>query len=163
VYAPDSQLLLQLVEALLELGQHDGKTAVDLVVAWWEARPVKALLPFLLGGGELFDRLGGDDEGGRLGATAAAFRPKDPGQLTPGERRLWRQVGRRIGYPDDLLDEYVPAPTDGVADDVDAIRAAGLNKIAIVSTREEQAKRAEEMLRERSAADVVLVTATHGG
>jgi hypothetical protein len=35
--------------------------------------------------------------------------------------------------------------------------------VAIVSTREEQARRAAEMLGERTDADIVVVTATHGG
>jgi hypothetical protein len=163
VFAPDGQVLLQLAEALLQLGQDRDQLGAEVLLAWWKARPVKALLPFLLGGVELFDRLSSEEETERLWVAAAAFLQKHRAQLTAGERRLWRQVGRRIGYPDDLLDEYVPVPTGVGAEEVDAIGAAGLGKIAVVSTRGEQAERAAEMLRERTDADVVVVTATHGG
>ena len=58
--------------------------------------------------------------------------------------RLWRQVGRRLGYDDNLLDEFLPMPAGGETAEDDLLRTAGLNKIAIVSTREEQARRAAE-------------------
>ena len=79
--------------------------------------------------------------------------------LTPGEHRLWRQVGRRLGY-DDLLDQSPTMPAGGETAEDDLLRTAGLNKIAIVSTREEQARRAAELLGERTEAELLVVTAT---
>ena len=117
-------------------------------------------MPFLLGAVELFDRLGSPDQAERFWMLAGGIHQRQRDTLTPGERRLWRQVGRRLGYDDDLLDEFLPMPAGGETAEDDLLRTAGLNKIAIVSTREEQARRAAELLGERTEAELLVVTAT---
>jgi hypothetical protein len=161
VYPPDSQVLLELGEASLQFGRCDEKEVIVLLRAWWEARPVKALLPFLLGAVETLDRLGSDGQCENFWVLAGDFVRGDPEVLSLGERLLWRQVGTRIGYDAGTLDEYVPLPKDGVA--VDPIRQAALTKVAIVSLREKQAQEAAGLLRERSDAQVVVVSETHPG
>jgi len=108
---------------------------------------------------ELFDRLGSQGQAEVFWVLAGEFVRGRLGVLTPGERLLWRQVGRRIGYGDDLLDEYVPLPPD--AERADPIRQARLGKVVIVSLRERQARSAAELLAARTDAEVVCVTDTH--
>jgi hypothetical protein len=162
-FPPDAQVLLGLADALLQVGRSEETFASELIEGWWLARPVKALTPFLLGAVELFDRLGSPDQAERLWMLAASLHQRQRDTLTSGERRLCRQVGSRLGYDDGLLDEFLPIPAGGEDAQDDLLRTAGLRKIAIVSTREEQAHRAAELLSERTDADVVVVTATTSG
>ncbi len=161
VYPPDCQVLLELGEAGLQFGRSDETEVIGLLRAWWEARPVKALLPFLLGTVEMLDRLGSKGQCENFWILAGDFVRGDPDVLSPGERLLWRQVGARIGYDAGTLDEYVPLPEESVA--ADPIRQAALGKVAIVSLRERQAQEAAGLLRERSGAQVVVVSETHPG
>jgi hypothetical protein len=161
VYPPDSQVLLELADAALQFGRCDELEVIGLLRGWWEARPVKALLPFLLGTVELLDRLGSEGQCENFWILAGDFVRSDPEVLSLGERLLWRQVGARIGYDDGTLDEYVPIPQ--AATTVDPIRQAGLKRVAIVSLRERQAQEAAALLRERSDAQIVIVSETHPG
>src|SRR5262249_3173758 len=92
---------------------------------------------------------------------AGDFVRSDPDVLSPGERLLWRQVGARIGYDAGTLDEYVPIHQEVAS--VDPIRQAALKRVAIVSLRERQAQEAAVLLRERSDAQIVIVSETHPG
>jgi hypothetical protein len=161
VYPPDSQVLLELGEAALQFGRCDEAEVVSLLRAWWDARPVKALLPFLLGTVELLDQLGSEGQCENFWILAGDFVRGDLDVLSPGERLLWRQVGARIGYDTGTLDEYVPLPDEAAA--ADPIRQASLAKVAIVSLRERQAQEAAALLRERSNAQIVIVSETHPG
>src|SRR5262249_41001366 len=111
-FPPDLQILLELGEASLQFGKCEEAEVMTLLRAWWNARPVKALLPFLLGAVDLLDRLVSDGQSENLWILAGEFVRGDPEVLSPGERVLWRQVGARIGYDLATLDEYVPLPAD---------------------------------------------------
>jgi hypothetical protein len=161
-YPPDGQVLLELSDAILQLDPTNDGMLAGLVESWWKARPARALLPFMLAAVELFHRLGSVANAERLWVLAGEFVRLRPHLLTPAERDLWRRVGRDIGYDVGTLDEYLPAPSAAEAEQ-DPIRAAAFTKIAVISTREEQAQRAAEVLRERSGAEVVVVTATASG
>jgi hypothetical protein len=161
VYPPDSQVLLELGEASLEFGRAEESETVGILRAWWKARPVRALLPFLLGAVEMLDRLGTEGQCENFWILAGDFVRGDLEVLSPGERLLWRQVGARIGYDAGTLDEYVPLPEKGVT--ADPIRQAALTKVAIVSLRERQAQEAAGFLRERTDAQIVVVSETHPG
>ncbi|HVJ67387.1 MAG TPA: hypothetical protein VM510_05350, partial [Caulifigura sp.] len=161
IYGPDSQVLLELGEAVLQFGREAESEVVDFLRAWWEARRVKALLPFLLGAVEMLDRIGSDGQCENLWVVAGQFVRSDPDVLSPGERLLWRRTGARIGYDDATLDEYVPLPES--AADADPIRNAAFTKIAIVSLRGRQAHEAAGLLRDRSDAQIVVVEETHPG
>jgi len=162
-FPPDAQVMLEMAEALLRVGPGEEALASELIEAWWLARPVKALLPFLLAAVELFDRLGTSDQAERFWIVAGSLHQRQRDALTAGERRLWRQVGKRLGYEDNLLDEFLPMPAGSETAQDDLLRTAGLNKIAIVSTREEQARRAVDLLSERTDAELLVVTATTSG
>jgi hypothetical protein len=161
VYPPDSQVLLELGEAVLQFGRCDEAEIVGLLRAWWEARPGKALLPFLLAAVELLDRLGSEGQCENFWILAGDFVRGDPEVLSPGERVLWRQVGARIGYDAATLDEYVPLPEAAVA--TDPLKEAGLGKVAIVSLRERQTHEAAGLIKERCDTEVIIVSETHAG
>ena len=139
VYPPDSQILLELAEAALQFGRCNEAEAIDLLRSWWDSRPVKALLPFLLGTVEMLDRLGSEGQCENFWILAGDFVRSDPEILSPGERLLWRQIGARIGYDAGTLDEYVPILQEAAA--VNPIRHAALKRVAIVSMREKQRRR----------------------
>ena len=77
-----------------------------------------------------------------------------------GERNLWRHIGEKL-LDRETIDEYLPLPEGDT--DVDPIQLAALNKVAVVSMREPQAIAAAELIRERSGADVVLVSKKTAG
>jgi hypothetical protein len=163
-FPPDVQILLELADGLLQLSVEEEKWLSDEISRWWETRPTRALLPFMISAVEIFHRLAGSGTAERFWIAVGTFAKSKDTKLTQGERLLWRKVGADIGWDAGTLDEYMPlpaAPADGVA--ADPLKTAGLKKIAIVSMREEQASRAAEQLKDRSGATVVLVSDTASG
>lgn len=155
-YPPDGQVLLNLAEGVLQFRQAAESEVVDELRRWWENRPVKALLPFLLGIVDLLDHVGSEGQCESFWVVGAEFLRHNQQYPTPGERALWRQIGSRIGYDESILDEYVPIPATEA--DVDPLQQANLRKVAIVSMRERQAREAAAMISERSGAEAVIVS-----
>lgn len=160
VHPPDSQVLLNLADGILSFDRTLESEIVRHFEEWWDKSPVKALLPFLLGVVELLNNKGTEEQCSNYWITGATYLKANPQCLTVGERNLWRQIG--LQFLDlDTIDEYLPIPPE--VEDTDPLQAAGLRKVAIVSMREPQARAAAEMIKERSGADVVLVTQKSAG
>jgi hypothetical protein len=155
-YPPDGQILLNLAEGVLQFRSDAESEIVDELRGWWENRPVKALLPFLLGIVDLLDHIGTEGQCESFWVVGAEFLRHNLPTLTPGERALWRQIGSRIGYDAQILDEYLPIPETET--DVDPLQEANLRKVAIVSMRERQAREAAAMISERSGAEILIVS-----
>jgi hypothetical protein len=159
-HPPDSQVLLSLAEAILSFDREFESEIVTQFEAWWSKSPAKSLLPFLLGVVDLLDSLGTEEQCSNFWIAGATYLQNNPKYLTVGERKLWRQIGIKF-FDKGTIDEYLPVPEE--AEEVDPLQVAGLKKVAIVSMRDPQAKAAAEMIRERSGADVVLVTKKTAG
>ena len=159
-HPPDSQVLLHLADGILTFDRGAESELVSQFDAWWNASPVKALLPFLLGVVDLLSSQGTEEQCGNFWITGATHLQNNPKYLTVGERSLWRQIGLKI-FDRATVDEYLPLPAK--VDEVDPLQATELSKVAIVSMREAQAKAAAEMIEQRSGANVVLVTKKSAG
>jgi len=157
-------LLLALAEAVLQLDCSSEKEVTESIREWWEARRVRAMLPFLLSALDLLSELT-SDRGvcESLWVDGAEFIRIDPQALSPGERMLWRNVGTRIGLDSATIEEFLGIPAEEDADVVDLLAQVNLKKVAIVSLREEPARIAADIIRQRTGAQVVLVTETHAG
>jgi hypothetical protein len=155
----DAGVLLELAEAVLALEPKAEEEVAASLVAWWQARPAKTLVPFVLEAVELLDRLEAGTQRENLWLLAAEFIRRTGEELTPGERALWRRIGERIGLDAGTLDEYVPLPHAGEAQD--PLATAGLRRVAIVSLRERQAHEAGQLIRQRTQAHVMVVASTH--
>jgi hypothetical protein len=155
-YPPDGQVLLNLAEGVWQFRPAVETEIVNVLRGWWENRPVRALLPFLLGIVDLLDHLGSEGQCESFWVVGAEFLRHNQQALTPGERALWRHIGGRIGYDESILDEYLPVPA--AETDVDPLQQANLRKVAIVSMRERQAREAAAMISERSNAEIVIVS-----
>lgn len=155
-YPPDGQVLLNLAEGILQFRPAAESEVVHDLRGWWENRPVRALLPFLLGIVDLLDHIGSEGLCESFWVVGAEFLRHNQQTLTPGERALWRQIGSRIGYDESILDEYLPIPATEA--DVDPLQQANLRKVAIVSMRERQAREAAAMISERTGAETVIVS-----
>ncbi|VTS08016.1 hypothetical protein [Tuwongella immobilis] len=162
-FPPDGQILLELADGLLQLSVEEEKWLSDEISRWWETRPTRALLPFMISAVEIFHRLAGTGTAERFWIDVGTFAKSKEAKLTQGERLLWRKVGADIGWDEGTLDEYMPLPSPAEGVVIDPLKAAGLKKIAIVSMREEQAKRAADQLKDRTGATVVLVSDTTSG
>src|SRR6266540_5610239 len=160
----DANLLLALGEAVLQLDSSSEKDVAESIRGWWEARKVRAMLPFLLSGLDLLSELT-SDRGvcETLWIDGAEFIRIDPQALSPGERMLWRNVGNRIGLDMATIEEFLGLPAEEDGDVVDLLSQVNLKKIAVVSLREEPARIAAEIIRQRTGAQVVVVTETHAG
>lgn len=155
-YPPDGQILLNLAEGILQFRPGAESEVVDELRGWWDNRPVRALLPFLLGIVDLLDSIGPEGQCENFWIVGAEFLRHNHQTLTPGERALWRQIGSRIGYDESILNEYLPIlPTEA---DLDPLQQANLRKVAIVSMRERQTREAAKMISERSGAETVIVS-----
>jgi len=159
-HPPDSQVLLNLADGILTFQRDLESEVVTQFDSWWKTSPVRALLPFLLGVVDLLNSVGTEEQCSNFWIAGATYLQNNPKYLTVGERNLWRQIGIQF-FDKPTIDEYLPVPEE--ADEVDPLQAADLKKVAIVSMREPQAKAAAEMIRERSGADVVLVTKKAAG
>ena len=160
----DANLLLALAEAVLQLDSSSQKEVTESIQEWWEARRVRAMLPFLLSALDLLSELTSDrGVSESLWVDGAEFIRIDPQSLSPGERMLWRNVGTRIGLDSATIEEFLGIPAEEDADVVDLLAQVNLKKVAIVSLREEPARIAADIIRQRTGAQVVVVTETHAG
>lgn len=160
----DANLLLALGEAVLQLDSSSEKEVAEGIRGWWEARRVRAMLPFLLSGLDLLTELTSDRTlCEALWIDGAEFIRIDPQALTPGERVLWRNVGSRIGLDTATIDEFLGIRAEDEAELVDILSQVKLKKIAIVSLREEPARIAADIIHQRTGGQVLVVTETHAG
>jgi len=155
-YPPDGEVLLNLAEGVLHFCPDAESEIVNAFRQWWNSRPVKALLPFLLGVVDLLDYIGTKGQCENFWILGVDFLHHKQQGLTTGERSLWRQIGSRIGYDNQVLDEYLPVPETEL--EVDALKQAGLKKVAIVSMRDRQAREAAAIIVARTGANVLIVT-----
>lgn len=159
-HLPDSQVLLYLADGILSFDRDMESEIVGQFETWWNKSPVKALLPFLLGAIDLLSTKGTEEQCGNFWITGVTYLQNNPRYLTAGERKRWRQIGLQI-FDSDTIEEYLPIPPEVTEED--PVQTAQLNKVAIVSMRETQAKIAADMIRERSNAEVVVVTKKAAG
>jgi hypothetical protein len=165
VQPADSSVALCLAGGALQCVPDVDTQIANVLRQWWEARQVRARLPFLL---EALDLLAqythefGIAQG--LWIEGVAFVRAQAVDLTRAERQLWRSLGRRLGFDEETLEEYLPEPAVATEEDAeDVLSVAALHKIAIVSLHEKAAQAAAVMLRERTKADVFVVSELAAG
>jgi hypothetical protein len=165
VQPADSNVALCLAGGALQCVADVDTQIANVLRRWWESRQVRARLPFLLEALDLLSQYArefGIAQG--LWIEGVAFVRAQAVELTRAECQLWRSLGRRLGFDNDTLAEYLPAPavvTEQDADDV--LSVAALHKIAIVSLHEKAAQAAALILRERTKADVFVVSELAAG
>ena len=157
----DASLFYMLADAVLQLEPGESSRVLAALTGWWGRRPSAALLPFLQGGLSLASHYGLQrEELANLYVLAANFVLTQRVELTRGDRRSWRSIGSRLGLTEADLDRYFGTEN---ANEADPLATANLTKVAIVSTREKQAREAAEQIRRRTGANVVVVTETDAG
>lgn len=155
-------VLLELASAVLQLNL-EPDTVRKTVEAWWNAKPAPSQLPFALDAIELLEReLQETDATGNLWLAAADVLKRSAAGLSPLDRELWRSAGARLGIDAGAIAEYLSTEPD-LEVVVDRLAAAQLHHVAIVCLREEQAQQAAIVIRQRTGAEVTVVTATAGG
>jgi hypothetical protein len=161
---PDANLLLTLAEAILQIDSSAESLVREGVRDWWLARKVRAMLPYLLSALDILSELTADRSlSESLWIDGAEFIRLDPQALSPGERLLWRTVGTRIGLDDSTIDDFLGVDAVSEVDVVDPLSEIGLHKVAIISLWEEAARAAADIIRQRTSAQVLVVTETHAG
>jgi hypothetical protein len=154
-------VLLELAGAALQLNR-STEEVLNLIERWWEARPARSQLPFVLDAIELLEREFPLPEApANLWVAAADLVLRSADALAPSEKELWRRVGKRLGFDDKTISDYLPVATE--LDQVDPLAGAGLRHVAIVCMREQQARDAAEQIQQRTGAQVsVVITKTAG-
>ena len=155
----DSNVALSLAAGVLQCRGREEAEVATLLRTWWDNRPVKAKLPFLLNALEVLDEHASQPATAQgLWIDGVTFIRSRVVALTPTETRLWRAVGQDLGFDRPAIDEYVPveAESDERAPE-DPLASSGLRKVAIVSLHERAAKAAADIITERSGAEVVVV------
>ena len=161
---PDANLLLVLADAVLTYSNGTEAEVSETIWAWWQARKIRAMLPFLLNALDMLTQFITDHVVCEsLWIDGAEFIRLNPDSLTSGERALWRTIGTRIGLDAEAISEFLGFETEFEADAPDFIAEANLRKVAIVSLREEAAHIAADLIRQRTEAEVIVVTETHAG
>lgn len=165
VRAPDGQLLLTLAHAVLSYrGDETGEIA-GAIRLWWQARRVRALVPFLIEALELL--VGYTDDRSlceNLWIELADLVRIDCNAYSPGEKDLLREIGRRMGLDTMTIHDFLGSKAEkNPVEDVDVLAITGLKKIAIVSLHEKAASSAAKMITERTKVPVVLVAEKDAG
>lgn len=156
----DSNVTVSLARGVFECPLHRELETAELLRHWWEGRPVKANLPFLLSALELMCEFLSEASIGQGmwidGITSISSRAV---QLTSTERALWQSIGRSLGFDRATIDEYLPELPSSPSGEIepDVLAGAGLRKVAIVSLQERAAKAAGALIAERTGAQVVIV------
>lgn len=156
----DANLLLTLAEPVLQNDGDSESLVAETLRQWWEARRVRALLPFLLSALEILSEnisITGICE--NLWIDGAEFVRTHPESLSQTELKLWRFIGAKIGLDDETISEFLGADVI-ITDAVDLLSALQVERIAIVSLQVEAAQNAAELIRQRIASEVIVVSET---
>ena len=155
-------VLLEIASAALQLNRDPG-TIRTLLEDWWEARPVPSQLPYALDAIELLERESPVTEAtANLWLAAAEVIKRSPDALTPTDRALWRRAGLRLDIDEPAIAQYLP-PEKPRPEEEDTLVAAQLRQVAIVCLREQQAREAAAIIRQRTSAEVSVVASTKAG
>lgn len=156
----DANLLLTLAEPVLQNDGSSENIVSQTLREWWEARKVRALLPFLLNSLEILsENLSTSDVSETLWIDGAEFVRLHPESISPTERHLWRTLGAKIGLSKEIINEFLGAEIIDVETDV--LAELRTIRIAIVSLQVEAAQTAADLIRQRAAANVIVVSETH--
>jgi hypothetical protein len=154
-------VLLELASAALQLNRAPEEV-LNAIEQWWQARPARSQLPFVLDAIELLEReFPKPEASANLWLAAADLILRAPDALTPSEKSLWRRVGKRLAFDDATIDRYVPPDTE--LDQIDPLAEAKLRHIAIVCMREAQARDAAAQIQERTGAEISVVIGKTAG
>lgn len=154
-------VLLELASAALQLNRAPEEV-LNAIEQWWQARPARSQLPFVLDAVELLEReFPKPEASANLWLAAADLILRAPDTLTPSEKSLWRRVGKRLAFDDATIDRYVPPDTE--LDQIDPLAEAKLRHIAIVCMREAQARDAAAQIQERTGAEISVVIGKTAG
>jgi hypothetical protein len=156
IQTADTNAALALAEGSLRGMETFEVPVAQLLRRWWEARPVRARLPFLMEALDLLsDVTANPADAQGLWIDGVTFIRSYSVTLTPTETTLWRAVGARLGIEADIVQEYLPAQIDSITEQ-DILAKAGLKRIAIVSLHEKAARNAADIIRSRTEAEVVI-------
>ena len=155
-------VLLELASALLQLNVNTDEVCQTLE-NWWKAKPAPSQLYFALDAIELMERQLPDPKPAvNLWIEAASVIKRASDALTLADRDLWRRVGGRLEFDAETISQYLP-PDPPEEKRIDLLSTVGLQHIAVVCLREQQAKQAAEEIKARSGAKVTIVTDTTAG
>ena len=155
-------VLLELASAVIRLNI-EPKEVLGILEGWWQAKRSPSQIPFVLDAIELLAReLPGTEAIGNLWLEAVETAKRTPDKLPPSDRLLWQNAGELLGFSSVTIAEYLPLDTSAAVDE-DILAVAGLKQVAIVCLREEQAEQAAKVIRDRSGAEVIVVTSTVAG
>jgi hypothetical protein len=156
----DANLLLTLAEPVLQNDANSQDLVADALRNWWEARKVRALLPFLLSSLEILsENLSSLDDCKNLWIDGADFVRLNPETVSPTERYLWHKIGTNLGIDQEIIEEFLGA--ENITEENDILTDLQANKIAIVSLRIESAQTAAELIRQRFSGETVVISETH--
>lgn len=156
----DANLLLTLAEPILQNDGNSESIVSQTLRGWWEARRVRALLPFLLSSLEILsENLTTSEVSESLWIDGAEFARLHPESLSPTERHLWRTMGAKIGLDKETINEFLGAEI--IDESVDVLSELQTIRIAIVSLQIEAAQNAADSIRQRTSSEVIVVSETH--
>jgi len=159
--AGDSNVVISLATGVLQCQSDEEVEVARLLRNWWESRPVRTKLSFVLESLDLLDELSaqvGTAQG--LWIDGVTFIQTRMVPLTSAEDKLWRRLGAKLGFDSATILEYLPPELKDKESDflrADPLTTADLKKVAIVSLHSKAAKAAADLIRERSRADVLVV------
>jgi hypothetical protein len=155
----DGQLLLSLADAVIRAKPGSANSAVEQLRQWWEAKSVRAMIGFGFEAIDLLLDVTNDRETpSALWYAVADVARKNLTVLSATERSLLRYLAKRLEIDEAISDGY--GPQEPMAENSDPLRSAGLRRIGIVhSWAPDAARRASELLRLRTSADIIEIQA----
>lgn len=144
---------------------HEEVRVAQLLREWWQTRPVRVRLPFLLEALDLLSDYCKDfaiPQG--LWIDGVTFVKNQAVDLTRSEQALWVSVGQKLGFDQETIREYIPqGQSSEEQDEEDPLKSADLRRVAIVSLHQKAAYTAAELIRGRTGAEVIVVSESAAG
>lgn len=160
----DSQLVLGLVGAVMNLSSDACPECEAVIRSWWRRRPIIERLNWLLASLDMLAPLHTNAERlADLFYEGLALAARKSRILTIGEAIAWRRVGRLIELTTEMV-EYSIAPLCVEAQiAIDYLADARLSRIAIVSLAESGARDAAKELERRTGAELLVLNSLVAG
>jgi hypothetical protein len=157
----ESNVVLSLAASVLQCSANVEVAVIEHLKMWWTSKSVKATLPYLLAALELLADFSSDHGTAQgLWIDGATFIKDHTVLLTSTERDLWKSIGLNLGFDQSTVAEYLTEQGSTLQNDEfeDIFATSDLKKVAIVSLHEKSAKAAADIIRQRSGAEVIIVS-----
>ena len=150
--------LMYLANGALEIDPMKSDLVHFILLSWWEKKPIRARLPWLIEAIEILSNQTSDLKVLDLWYKGTNLIHSDPSILTRTDKEMMINLGGRFGIEKKHAYDVLGLTSQaGIDDQHDPLAQTTLSQIAIVSLHQRSANVAAEIIRKRSGCEVLVV------